>query len=153
MDIKETDLAWLAGIIDGEGSIGASKSKSSTGKDAYSIQLQIENTNLPMMEKFVNITEKLGAHRRLKTSVKNINKNPKWKNSYRYNITKQSEVKAILGAIRPYLVAKEPQANLILEWIEHRQKMPRHAKGYKMPHDKRIIDIYKELRQLNSRGN
>ena len=42
---RETDLAWAAGIIDGEGHIGLYLSHTNTG-DCYVLKLVVVNTNL-----------------------------------------------------------------------------------------------------------
>jgi hypothetical protein len=149
MEIKQTDLAWLAGIIDGEGSIGVGYRES---KNSYQTQIQLENTNVALMDRAVSIAESVGVNPRLTTRVKNQLKNPKWKVSYRYCITKHSEIELLLQALIPHLTAKKAQAILLLEWVQDRQSLGRSPRGHLMPHTEKSKQIYQKLKEINKNG-
>lgn len=140
--IKQTDLAWLAGIIDGEGSIGLTFSKT------YKPQLQLENTNLAMMEKVCSVLAAMSIGTRTVTNVKNQTRNPKWKLSYRICVAKQSDLLVLLTALEPYLVAKKPQALRLLEWLHYRSTVPR--RGSLRVYSDYDLGIYKKLKELNA---
>ena len=100
---RETDLAWAAGIIDGEGHIGLYLSHTNTG-DCYVLKVAVVNTSLKMLERLKEI---------FGTGV--INNRPQRQAHHKqqwcfYACSKKAE--KILDAVRPYLVAKLDQAEL-----------------------------------------
>ena len=100
---RETDLAWAAGIIDGEGHIGLYLSHTNTG-DCYVLKLVVVNTNLKMLERCKEIFGAGSIGNRVKAKMHH---KQQW--SF-YACSKQAE--KILQAVRPYLVAKADQADL-----------------------------------------
>ena len=100
---RETDLAWAAGIVDGEGYIGLYLAHTNTG-DCYVLKISVVNTNLKMLERFKEIFGVGSISTRAKAKAHH---KQQW--CY-YACSKKAE--NILHAIRPYLVAKADQAEL-----------------------------------------
>lgn len=135
------DLGYLCGIIDGEGHIGASKSGHS-----YTIRFNIYNTDEQLILWCKN---KLNVgHVHLKHS-----NNQKHKNSWRLNITKQSDLAKVLSMIIPYLKVKKEQATLALEFVLSRLNKPPRGRGLgRPPYSKREVNIINKLYLLNKKG-
>jgi hypothetical protein len=100
IDLSDTELAYIAGIIDGEGCIGGYLSN--TG---FVIQLLIANTNKELMDW---LSDKLAYN--LYTT-----KAEKHKRSWRIAVSGSKAI-AILSRVRPYMVAKAAAADVALSF-------------------------------------
>lgn len=112
----ETKIAWLAGIIDGEGTIGCYFYHEKTGQSPrYGIW--IINTDKRIIDMTSEIFRQLGATK-VFTAEKVYKKNLWSKNRMWYvQVNRKLDVKLILEAITPYLVSKQEQAQLILNFF------------------------------------
>ncbi len=102
---RETDLAWAAGIVDGEGYIGTYLAHTRTGS-CYVLKLTVVNTDIRMLERFKLI---FGVGSISSKKVYASNHKPRW--DYYVSSKKAQQV---LELIQPYLVAKADQAELAL---------------------------------------
>jgi len=100
-EMRDTDLAYMAGIVDGEGSINLIKASSRHRHPAGEIyaQLGVTNTNEWVIRWFQY------------TFGGSINKDKK--GCYRWNVTHRKAAK-ILRVLLPYLRIKKPQAELAI---------------------------------------
>lgn len=100
----QTDLAYLAGLIDGEGTISCSINTTNKGIQALQKQLSIFNTNLLLISW---ITARFGGkvHSRIRSS--------KWKEEHQVKWS-ASEASVILELVLPYLVIKREQAEIFI---------------------------------------
>jgi hypothetical protein len=119
--MRNTDLAWLAGIIDGEGSlvIFLRKNLSSSNREVItpSANLTITNTNRAIIEKCVGILVEL--------DIKITLINPKLRAKRpqrRVNIRNYSSLEKLLVAVMPFLVGKTEQAALMLDFVRRASK-------------------------------
>jgi hypothetical protein len=127
---------YIAGIVDGEGTIGLYKYD-----NIYIVEIKIHNTNLNLL-KYVRDTIKLG----------HINRQSKKENHkfvYIYKLRKH-EYKKFLNEILPYLKIKRRQAELVLQYLSLR-------KGHRdnpLTYDEIEIreNIYEQIRPLNKTG-
>ncbi len=102
---RETDLAWSAGIIDGEGYIGTYLARTNTG-ECWVLKVTVANTNLKMLERlkeifsdgFINVKKKSKAHH---------------KQQWHWNVCSK-KAERVLKLVQPYLVAKKEQVELAL---------------------------------------
>lgn len=118
-----TDIAWLAGIFDGEGSLimGARK-------DRYlpTLGLHLVNTDLLLLGKSQMILQSIIKRPVRLSSPKKIYQSAvvqSRKQCFSINLRKQSELFKILTLLRPYLTSKARKADLILAYLEHRLKI------------------------------
>ena len=123
--MDEKQLAWLAGIVDGEGTITMYEMHTNRGYRWIRPIFQIINTNIDLMRKCQEIIGTI-------TREPKINKKGKtkdWKSHYRpcytIQITKQEDIKLICVVLYPYLIAKKKQAELMIEFIKIRQQIPK----------------------------
>ena len=128
--ISREDLAWLAGIVDGEGNIDFSVQVKKTPrgvKNAYFCpKVRISNTDMRMVKR---ISEIYVFYRLVFfyhfANVKNYaNCKDSWKNAMHISISSQGSIKKILELIAPFLVNKQRQAELLIETITWVQAQP-----------------------------
>lgn len=111
--IKDTDIAWLAGIVDGEGCFSMKRQvrRRYGGWTCYQVWLVICNTNKPMIDRAVEIVARLGLRR---PSVRRVWKGAKatrWQ--YWMNICRKDDLLTITKALIPHLTAKRPEAEIV----------------------------------------
>lgn len=141
MDLEETDKAYIAGFIDGEGNISIyDYHAKGTGDRSIHFRVGIANSNLEVLEW---IKRTLDVHDNI--SVKKSD-NPNWKTAYQLAIQRIGEVYRVLYLLEPYLKVKHEQALLALSFIDNYAglgggKLSDVAEG-----------IIKDLALLNSRG-
>ena len=109
--MQERDLGWIAGIVDGEGTITICRIS------GYMRPIvQVVNTNMSLLLEVQQIfAEIIGK----KTRICMITRYKKHTlDCYRIQVTKQFEVETILKTIKPYLIAKVEQARLVLDFLD-----------------------------------
>lgn len=127
--VTETDKAWLAGIIDGEGTVLIYRGGEKRSIPVFRILLV--NSSFAMMQESQRIMSEL-SERQVKLKPKYYNQKiyeaakiksnlPMWV----IEINRQSSVVAILTAISPYMVAKRDRANECLFWLNRHKKYDR----------------------------
>jgi len=108
----ETDIAWAAGLIDGEGCISIRKSKPNIeyGEKnyVYNATLTVGMTHLPTVEKLNTIFP--GYMQCC------IRENENWKTQIRW-YAKNIELLGILQTLLPYLICKKDDAKTTIEFL------------------------------------
>jgi hypothetical protein len=142
--------AWLAGFMDGEGSIQIRQAKSSLSKCiSFYPQVEVGNTYKPVMKYIASLFDKPLQIRRNKEIRKR-------KVFYRITFKKYDSI-IILKLIKPYLKIKKEQAKLCLELYKtYRTKIKRYTSGrikkLSMKTYKNRIRLFNLNRKLNKRG-
>jgi hypothetical protein len=137
-------IAYLAGIIDGEGYIGIHRGRvnARSEKIVYKVRLIVCNTKVCLMDWLVNNFG--GAY--YKKPIKSLKHNQ----SYNWYLHCEQAGK-ILELVYPYLVIKQKQAELALAYRKI-QKLHLHThRGYFAVPEKLRQDIYEKAKSLNSR--
>lgn len=129
--------AYLAGLIDGEGTIRIGKASPPSG--GMSPQLYITNTSGNLL----TYIENLGPWR----FREHKHQNSHWRKAYRLILERQTEILKILKNISPYLRLKRKQADLMIEYCKHRLNQVTNK-----PYTKRDKEIPKLIRELNGRS-
>jgi hypothetical protein len=129
--LSETEVVYVAGLIDGEGTITV---RCRTKGQYCQPQVMVCNTSLSLAEWL----EDRGFH----ISWASNNKGRLY---WRVSITGWTIIDP-LRRLLPYLVVKKRQAQLVIEFIELRLSQPHHAKP-----SERMLSIVAELRELHSR--
>lgn len=119
--VPQTDLAWLAGIVDGEGTVGLSRTNSKSLPVPYlRPHFQIANTDLRILNHAADIVCAVTGKRVSKFVVTNKGiKNQRI--GYRLAVHTQWEMLLLLPALIPHLVAKKEQAQLAFEFSARRR--------------------------------
>jgi hypothetical protein len=110
MDNREASLAWLAGIIDGEGSICATFPKGRNCRPRLAVYNSNWNIITAVKSAFQQITQKRYAALE-RTKLMPQSKLRQWM----IQVQRPTEVTQILLAVYPYLVGKREQARLAVE--------------------------------------
>lgn len=110
-NIKDIDLAYTAGLLDGEGHIGIHKSKNGFRKGVprelkYSARLMIANTNIDIMHWL-----QLNFGGSIAKDVRDGNR----KDCYRWQIY-GNKMLEFLKLVAPYLKIKSSQAKIVIDW-------------------------------------
>jgi hypothetical protein len=137
--LSEAEKGYLAGIIDGEGTLRVMRSL----KKWYAPFIQITNTNEALMEWLQQLLGTQGYGRIYHDKCRKL---PNHKTKFVYNIASVQGVKQILDQIAPLLVIKKEQAKLLLEFIAMKEEKADYGV---LPREK---EIFEELTKLNRRG-
>lgn len=135
--IPNTDLAYLAGLIDGEGTISCSTNTTTKNILALQKQLSIFNTNLVLISW---ITTKFGG------KVHSRKRSSKWKEEHQVKWS-ATEASIILELVLPYLVIKREQAEIFIAL--HKTKANSVSKETH-EYRQRLCD---RIQELNKRGS
>lgn len=127
-----TDLAWLAGHMDGDGWIGIfRRMRSATQRYyRYSASLAMMTTSDRNAQRTRDVLDSLGVKYNDRTisayeGADGSRRRAKWQIQMQSNLG----VKVVLEAILPYLAEKRRCAELVLEYIEWRESQPRKHLG------------------------
>jgi len=136
------DIAWLAGIIDGEGSLSIVKQYKKQGV-GLNPKATMENTSPELVENYCRILDNLGITFYI---YERKAKSKKHKDRYIVQICRIDMIDKFCNALIPYLVAKKSQAKLLQRYAQSRLK----AIGNKYYQDveREMCDQIQELNRL-----
>lgn len=144
--MDETLHAYAAGFVDGEGCITINRGQPNKYHMSldHNARVFVTNTNLQVL----NLLQENygGTIYRLRSKSE---RGKGWKSCYVWNLGVKNLV-GFLKAILPYLVVKQQQALLALEFMAARKVMP-HVLGVHLP-DEEITkreDYYQKMQKLN----
>jgi hypothetical protein len=128
--LSDTDKAYLAGIIDGEGCITIHRRTPKAKENpTYALFVEIANTS-PALKKWLDERFPDRTYYRHITSAK-----PHHKQGYGWVLSGNRQVMIFLREIAPYLVIKREQAELVAQGYVHLPEEERYA-------------LYKKLQEL-----
>ena len=110
-NLTEIEKGWIAGIMEGEGSLKWNEKGSSQGQ----IRLQLQMTDKDVVEKLANLLE---------TNItEHLPKNPKHKKTWRISIKNWDKVEEIAKTLLPYMGNRRTEEySLVLEKAEKRKE-------------------------------
>jgi hypothetical protein len=129
--MKKTDLAYLAGLVDGEGTIGISPQQN--------VRVAIAMTE-EFLPKWIHMSfgGKIYLHKQRRVNWKRLTE---W-------VVNGEEANIFLTAILPYLRIKKPQAEIALDFLKIK---PRNK--HTSPMERELQEISrKKMAELNFRG-
>jgi hypothetical protein len=113
--MKRTDLAYAAGIMDGEGSIGIARHKSKSCKRGYTLELNVQVTS---SDEWLCQWLKFSFGGSLSHSINNAG-NPMW-----HWIIVARQASEFLKLIKSYLKLKKPEADLAIKFQDAKRHRP-----------------------------
>jgi hypothetical protein len=128
------ELAYLAGIVDGEGTITIAARKAASGRIYFRPSVTISNTS-------ERLADWLRAWGYSINTATNSSGRPYWRINW-----SGFSVDSLLTRLLPFLVIKRPHADLLLEFISLRRALPRLA-----PPSERMLEIVSTFGWLNER--
>jgi len=153
--MREADLGWIAGIIDGEGTVYLSKgyhkpeynARPSKRGFCWVPKVSVVNTSQELLIHFKEVTG-FGA-----VFSYNYGERENQKMRY-YLVLRNNEALILLPQIKEFLVTKKGQAELLIEALEilkshHNLERLEDVVGVR---DRRLEAIFWEMRLLNARG-
>lgn len=148
--VKATDKARTAMAIDCEGTVGVYFQESSQGYPRTVTLVSVANTRKELLLALKKIWG-FGSIE-LHQEHKHIEK---WAASYRWVVRKRKEVEYLLKTVKPYLILKKPQADLILHMIRWRNRLPYCHRGgfrFRRKHIERLKQYAILTHALNAKG-
>ncbi len=154
--LSETKLAWLAGLIDGEGCIAVYKLKEDRPKDKgqfkYGFRLRpalyISNGDTVIIAEVEAILRELLANCKTTYRVDILKKSPRCHINYLVRVQAKSSLLSILGAVEPYLIGKKAQAQVLLNML--RNSRPQH--GHWCQYTKAELEVVEILKEMKTRN-
>lgn len=143
-----TDLAWLAGIWDGEGSIALFTHKEKNGSIKICPTVCVVNTDISIINKVRKILEELGCNFVLQeTQPKNSRHSIKWTLTTR----NQKYIILFLEAVIPYLYSiKRQKAEILLDYTTRRVEKTKRILHGTTPYDKEDWSSFHQFQQIRS---
>ncbi len=105
---NQLELAWLAGLIDGEGNLGI------YGRQVI-IRVSLHEKDKFVLEKVQKIA---GGH--LYYNSRPHSRNPNWSGQWLWVVTKQKDVYELCQILLPYLVLKKTACKKVMAEIERK---------------------------------
>lgn len=142
------ELAWLAGIYDGEGTIrlyNTNDKRKRFGGIKYDLRITncdplIMNESERIIRKLIGEDEKLPIH---------PFKGPKSNYiSYHLQITNRKNISIILKEIIPYLIGKKAEAKILLAYVEKRLKLQPNSSGKVVPIEINDLKYVEEIKSI-----
>lgn len=161
--VSEVEKGWLAGIIDGEGSISINRLLSHGTNITYTCRIQVPNTNVLITNKVQSIFNRLNV--KGSTEKRQFGKK-EWKTCYIITLNSAQQACALLPLIIPYLVGKREHAEVLYQFVSSRIESKKN-RSQKIIFDKdnhmvagtrsdkyseEEINCYKKLVVLNKKG-
>lgn len=135
--MKEKDKAYLAGIIDSDGSI--MMSYENHGKTKINL-LALETKDRIIVPYISNLLN-------MKYMVVYRNNNPEYK-SFKLRIRDKTKIKSVLESIYQYLYTKQPKAKITIDSIKIKKNL--HSQ-YTTKENKLWCELYNQLKLLNQK--
>ena len=149
-------LAWLAGIWDGEGSFCIVYDSN----ERYVPRITLSNTDVVMINEIIKIFDKSNIHGNLWQETTSRKQNHK--KAYHITINKMNDVKVITELMLPYLISKKPRAELLIRFVNSRLKYKAKAKRdpetgkvrgiEKQGYTEEEKSLYQQMKELNQVG-
>ncbi len=133
--LDERTKGYIAGIIDGEGSLMVYPFKTKKGYVIYQSRLAVCNTKKELIDYLMKTTG-IGRTR--------VSHTPLRKPFYYWALSSEN-IRKFLPIIFPYLLLKRKQAELLLEYLSIVKVGYRHPQG-----EDRRVGIAAEMRRLNT---
>jgi hypothetical protein len=132
-NLKHSFKAYLAGFLDGDGSIYVRAKPNSSYKYDYQVAPTIAFFQSGTNAKFPELCKHIqfGKLRLRKDDI------------FEYTITKQAEIQVLLEELMPYLVLKQEQARLMLKILRVKQDVSSREDF------KKLLALIEQFRELN----
>jgi len=142
--LTDFQKGYLAAFLDGEGGIQLTRNfrRNREYKLALHPCVYFTNTNEVVIRQ---MRQWLGCG----CVTRKRSENPRHKDTFALSITGTRNVLALLDVVRPYLIVKQRQADLLIEYCKSRL---RHYRSGDRRFNKRELEIYTKLRRLNMKG-
>ena len=117
MRMNSTEIAYIAGLLDGEGCfysrlVNPKKGHKTVG--GVDVRITVQACSMAMIEALKDFYDSLGISYGLQLGrMQNLSKRP----AHKIDVNRKKHVLLLLETVRPYLRVKLAEANLILEFL------------------------------------
>ena len=149
-NLTQTELSYLAGIWEAEGSFGIQQ-KTVNQKTAFSSYISLANTNQALMDRVIELLTKMEIEVYTRTRDRHIGR----KQMSEVSISKLVGRENMLCTLLPYLEGKKAVATEVLKFVRHRISVEKNRISNKGSYSFSAIDndIYSRTKELNARGS
>lgn len=142
------DLAWLAGFIDGEGSIGIYGTRRKDGSLNYGARIQVASVSGYGIKRVIDILKGMNVNSRI---YQRKFDNPKYSDAFYVIVNRLSALARLLPELVPHLTIKKPHAELLYGWVSSRVErgINRGGNAKKNVYTEKEMDMIHALSELN----
>ncbi len=127
-----SDNAWLAGVVDGDGWLGIQNGREYKGSMRQYPNLTMTDSSHLLMDALAHMVPKhVLITQRQRTTL------------YQFVLDSYKRAVPVIEAIRPHLVGKRQQADLICELYRYRQTLP-----YRTPYGEYEMELKRKVQAL-----
>jgi hypothetical protein len=141
--LTNEQIAWMAGIADGEGSFFITYTHDRNGCGVFKCSFAVGNTNRAILEEVQRVFRELTGK---EFSLCPIKARGNRKTSWVIQLTAQSDLRRFCECVLPYLVGKHAQAELMIEFVKH---CPGAGRTMTAEQIQRRFDAMLEMKRLN----
>ena len=132
------DLAWLAGIVDGEGCFCAKRQ----AKNAMHLRLRIEATSTAMIDRIAEILDAWNVgYRRQRPTMRGKSTRP----ATRIEVDRKGELLRLLELLEPMVVVKHPELAVAREYLRRAAAVSMYSCE---PRDREIPERLSDLKRI-----
>jgi hypothetical protein len=114
----DTDIAWLAGVFDGEGCVYVLNARRPSGRVVSSLMLIMTNTSAPLVEKYIATLDKIG----IRPNV-NIDTKQGTRPLYFVKVSRKRDMLMMAKTIVGYTTAKRAELGMAIWYLERACKV------------------------------
>ena len=140
--LSDTERAYIAGFVDGEGTITVVPVKTQARRKSYYSIFTIVNTHLETMN---HLAAMMGC-----SVMTHKREGGNWKTVYKIVVRSTADVLHVIEVIYPYLITKRRQADLAMKFC--RRKLAKYGDGDYSDTFAEDLLLSEEIRRLNKRG-
>jgi len=144
--IRERDIAWMAGFLDGEGSFMIQISQEGKSRGIrYRPKVTVVNTHEPSIQWCARLFEQMGVGAHVNPVLRA--RLPQHRQTWHIQVNGHKRCLTLLNHVEEYLVTKRLQASVLREFIEWCLTLPMNWRS-EADHDK-AVEYAKRLSFLN----
>lgn len=122
---RQLELAWLAGLIDGEGCFSADQKTKDSPNLSYRLRVVLQSRDKFVLEKVQAIAGGRLQHRKRQKSWK-----PHWSDQWEWDVSIHGELYVLCQELLPYLVLKKDRCKEVIEGLEQKPRLAMLVMGY-----------------------
>jgi len=151
--VSESDMAWLAGFIDGEGTVGIKVANNRNGHIYFAPYVQIVNTHFATLDKVHQVLTDMQVGHHISEAKRHLAPNGKMKLAqyrplWRVLINGLMRCKSFLIPITPLFVTKRQDAETVIDFINSRE-----SSYYKqLPYSNYELELVNRFRRKRHSG-
>lgn len=138
------DLAWLAGLYEGEGNFSLVQGSG----HRIMPRIGLINTDRSLIDAACAVLKTFGVGHYIQTRKHGCANNVRHADAYQVNICGMKRVKTFLDALLPFLRGRKAEtAQFVLAFVERRLALPKNS-----PYTKQDVELVNRVRSHNKKG-